>query len=205
MKISYVALVLAVLGLSACGASIGKTSAPGATTQSPCRVGYLPQDSCFAAAGPTTAAPTMAAPSPSSSPSGRIGAGYTVTDDSGNKISVTLTRVIDPAQGAGEFTSPDAGKRFVGAVSAIRGISGSVSDDADNDASLIGSNGQTYSADFNSIAGVTDFNNGEFSVSAGERSVGAVTFQVPLGVKVAIIEWSANSGLGGPSAEWITR
>jgi len=79
MRISYAALVLAVSGVSACGASIGKTSAPGATTQSPCRVGYLPQGSCLAGIAPTTAAPTTAAPSPSSRRPGTIGTGHMVT------------------------------------------------------------------------------------------------------------------------------
>jgi hypothetical protein len=79
MRIFYAALVLAVSGASACGASTGETSAPGATTQSPCRVGYLPQDSCLAGTAPTTAAPTTAAPSPSRRRSGTIGTAHTVT------------------------------------------------------------------------------------------------------------------------------
>src|SRR5215471_19133153 len=74
MRISYAALVLAVSGVSACGASTGETSAPGATTQSPCRVGYLPQGSCLAGAAPATAAP-----SPSSRRSGTIGTRHAVT------------------------------------------------------------------------------------------------------------------------------
>jgi hypothetical protein len=126
-----------------------------------------------------------------------------VTDQNGNKMSVALTRVIDPAQGADQFTTPDNGNRFVGAVFTIIGISGTFSDDANNDATLIGSNGQTYTADFDSIAGYTNFNNGVYNVSAGENSVGAVTFQLPLTVKVTKIEWSANGGFGGAPAEWL--
>ena len=67
----------------------------------------------------------------------------------------------------------------------IQGITGSSSDDANNDATLIGSNGQTYTAGFNAIAGYTNFNNGDYTVSAGDNSVGAVTFQVPVAVTVA--------------------
>jgi hypothetical protein len=91
----------------------------------------------------------------------------------------------------------------VGAVFTITGISGTLSDDANNDATLIGSNGQTYTADFDSIAGYTNFNSGVYNVSAGENSVGAVTFQLPLTVKVTKIEWSANGGFGGAPAEWL--
>jgi hypothetical protein len=111
--------------------------------------------------------------------------------------------VIDPAQGAGQFTTPQSGNRFVGAVFNIKGINGTFSDDANNDATLIGSNGQTYTADFDSIAGYTNFNDGEYTVSAGENSIGAVTFQVPLAVTVSRSEWSANGGLGGAPAEWL--
>jgi hypothetical protein len=118
-------------------------------------------------------------------------------------VSVTLTKVIDPAQGADQFTIPNGGNRFVGAVFTISGVSGRFSDDANNDGTVIGSDHQTYTPDFSSIAGYTNFNSGEYNVSAGENSIGAVTFQLPLTVKVAKIEWSADSGLGGAPAEWL--
>jgi len=143
-------------------------------------------------------------PSPSGSLSGPVGTVFSVTDQSGGKMSVSLTQAIDPAQGADQFTTPDSGNRFVGAVFSIKGISGRFSDDANNDATLIGSNGQTYSADFNSIAGYTNFSHGEYNVGPGENSVGAVTFQVPVAVSVAKIEWSASGGFGGAPAEWLT-
>lgn len=118
-------------------------------------------------------------------------------------MSVALTKVIDPAQGADQFTTPGNGDRFVGAVFRITGRSGTFSDDANNDATLVGSNHQTYSADFSDIAGYTNFNHGTYNVSAGETSVGAVTFQVPLAVKVAKIECPASGGFGGATAEWL--
>lgn len=183
MKIVTVAAAAAMLGIVGCG-SIAKTSTP-------------PH------AAPAASASSKAVPSPTNSLSGPVGTTYTVTDQSGNEMSVTLTQVIDPAQGADQFTTPKSGNRFVGAVFTIKGISGTFSDDANNDASLIGSNGQTYTADFDSIAGYTNFNDGEYNVSAGENSVGAVTFQVPLAATVSKIEWSANGGLGGAPAEWL--
>ena len=111
--------------------------------------------------------------------------------------------MIDPAPGADQFTTAGNGDRFVGAVFTITGISGTLSEDANNDATLVGSNGQTYTADFDSIAGYTNFNSGMYNVSAGENSVGAVTFQLPLTVQVTKIEWSANGGFGGAPAEWL--
>jgi len=183
MKIVIVAAAAAMLGIAGCS-SIAKISTPQPATAT-------------ASAGSSTA------PAPTSSLSGPVGTSYAVTDESGNKMSVTLTQVIDPAQGADQFNSPQSGNRLVGAVFDIKGINGTFSDDANNDATLIGSNGQTYTADFDSIAGYTNFNHGEYSVSAGESSVGAVTFQVPGAVTVSKIEWSANGDLGGAPAEWL--
>lgn len=184
MRIALAAVAVAVLGIAGCGASVTKTSAPATTA-------------------PAAPATTKPAPSPSNSLSGPVDTTYTVTDDSGNKMEVTLTRVIDPAQGADQFTTPDSGSRFIGAVFSLHGISGTFSGNATNDATLIGSNGQTYGADFNSIAGYTNFNSGDYNVGARENSVGAVTFQVPLAVKVTKIEWSASGGFGGAPAEWL--
>jgi hypothetical protein len=183
MRIALAAVAVAVLGIAGCGASVTRTAGPGTTTP----------------AAPSTTKPT---PSPSNSLSGPVGTTYTVTDDNGNKMEVTLTKVIDPAQGADQFTTPGSGSRFVGAVFSLNGISGTFSGNANNDAALIGSNGQTYTADFNSIAGYTNFNNGDYNVGTSENSVGAVTFQAPLAVKVTKIEWSVSGGFGGAPAEW---
>lgn len=111
-----------------------------------------------AAAAPASPSPSPS-PSPSSSLSGPVG-----TDPRGDKMSVTLTLMIDPAQGADQFTTSDNGNRLVGAVFSIKGISGTFSDDANSDAALIGSRGQTYTADFDNIAGHTNFNSAEHNV-----------------------------------------
>ena len=40
--------------------------------------------------------------------------------------------------------------------------------------------------------------------AAGQLSIGAVTFQVPGGVKVASIQWCPNGGFGAnPPATWL--
>jgi len=116
-----------VPGVSACG-GIAKTSAPVATAQSQ------------PAAAPATAVPATAAPNPSNSLTGPVGAVYTVTDASGNEMSVMLTRVIGPAQVSFTLTSanPDstvetyqgadtvtAGK--IVAANVVQGVLGTVS------------------------------------------------------------------------------
>jgi Domain of unknown function (DUF4352) len=112
----------------------------------------------------------------------------------------TLTQVMDPAQ-VGPYTTPTNGDRFVGAKFTIVGVSGTFSSDADLDATLIGSDGQTYSPDFSALAGCTNFNHGTYSVTPGASTTGCVAYQVPTGVHVAQIQWGGFLNSGAP-ASW---
>jgi hypothetical protein len=160
------------------------------------------------------AAATSTTPSPSASgnlatgrqaPPVKIGSSFTLEDGSGNTYQVTLVKVIDPARGAGQFDAPDSGKRFVGAVFSIKALTGSPqNEDANDDAVLVAGNGQNYSADFGDIAGYTNFDSGTIHVAQGGTVTGAVTFQVPNGVMVSKVQWSALSGFGS-MLEWDVR
>jgi hypothetical protein len=149
----------------------------------------------------TTAATTAATPTPNNLER-PVGASFTDTDSSNNEMTVTLMSVQDPATGADQYTTPDNGKRFVAARFKIVGKSGTFSDDANSNATVIGSDSQTYQADFSNVKGCTNFNSGSYTVTAGQTSIGCVVFQVPKGVKVAQIEWGALFG-GGAPAIWM--
>jgi hypothetical protein len=147
----------------------------------------------LASGGPASAQPA---------PLGRLGASFDVKDGSGNTYQITLAKVIDPAKGANQFSSPDGGKRFVGLVFRINSLSWiPQNEDANNDAALIGGNGQTYSADLNSIAGYTNFDTGLIHVAQGDTVTGAVAFQVPDGVTISKVQWDTLSGFGS-TVEW---
>ena len=135
-------------------------------------------------------------------PPGRVGSQFDLGDGSGDTYRVTLVKVIDPARGADQFSSPDGGKRFVGLVFRIKAVTGSPqNEDANNDAVLVGGNGQNYSADFDGITGYTNFDSGTIHVAQGDTVTGSVTFQVPEGVTVSKVQWSALSGFGS-TVEW---
>jgi len=135
-------------------------------------------------------------------PPGKVGSQFDLQDGSGNTYRVTLAKVIDPARGADQFSSPDSGKRLVGLVFKIKALTGSPqNEDANNDAVLVGGNGQNYSADFDGIAGCTNFDSGTIHVAQGDTVIGSVTFQVPVGVTVSKVQWSALSGFGS-TVEW---
>ena len=136
--------------------------------------------------------------------SGAIGSYHDVGDADGDKLRVTLVKMVDPSEGADEHAFPDGGKRFVSAVFEIRALSGSPQDeDPKKAAAVIGSNGQTYSADLKDITGYPNFGNGTINLVQGEATAGSVTFQVPEGVNVQKVQWTP--GGHGPIVVWKVR
>lgn len=121
----------------------------------------------------------------------------------GHGLGITLTQVIDPAQGADQFTTPDSGKRFVAVDLSIKNNGHSTySDDANNDTSLIGSDNQSYTPDFDSVSECTNFDNGQITLAAGESVTGCVVFQLPTGVTAAKVQYTPDSGFSGSTGEW---
>jgi hypothetical protein len=91
---------------------------------------------CLVVRGITTShnavSTTPIGPSPSGvlatgrlAPPGKIGSSFDLRDGSGDTYQVTLAKVIDPARGADQFSSPDSGKQFVGLVFRIKALTGS--------------------------------------------------------------------------------
>lgn len=155
-----------------------------------------------APSSPATQAPvTEAPPAPAT---GHIGDTATVTDSSGDRYSVTIKQVIDPAQGADQFNTPDNGKHFVGVVYQVKVISGKIDDSADNCANLMGSDGHAYDSDVSSIAGYSGTSN-LLKLNANESQTGAVVFQVPNGVKATTVKWTPDSGMADSTATWNVR
>lgn len=133
-----------------------------------------------------------------------VGSTLTVQDEQNNKMNVTVNQIVDPAQGADQFTTPDAGKRFVAVILTIADESNqAIDEDPNNDTSIIGSDGQSYSSDIDSLAGCTNFNDGQLQEGAGESTKGCVAFQVPTGVTVSKVKFSPSSGFSGNFAEWL--
>jgi hypothetical protein len=122
----------------------------------------------------------------------------------GASEQVTLLQVIDPAQGADQFNTPDPGKRFVATVFRITNTGTAAGQgDADNDAAVIGSDGQSYTADLDTVGECTDFDDGSFSLGPGESVTGCVVFQLPTGTTVARVQWTPASGFASVFGEWL--
>ena len=158
-------------------------------------------------ASPADTAPaSVAASRPSASPSdtttGHLGDTFQITDNTdGWSYSVTLVKILDPAQPDNSFDAASVGKRLVGAEFRLTGITGNAQDDSNNDAAVQGSDSQVYSPTFATLAAGTNFDSGDFNLRPGSSEVGWVTFEVPDGVKVAEVQW--NPSLTGSPATWV--
>ena len=177
------AVTAAVLAgaLAACGGTSAPASAPSA-----------------APAAPASSRPAAAAPG--------IGATLHVTgvDCGTTAVNVKLVKVTDPSAPDNSLDAASAGHRLIAVVLRITGASGTTSSDANNSAVLIGANGQTYQTAIGGVAGYTNFNSGDYTVSPGQSSVGAVAFQVPDGVKVSSVQFAGCQYSGTP-ATWKVR
>lgn len=130
--------------------------------------------------------------------------GSTINIGGSKGLAVTLQQVIDPAQGADQFTTPDAGNRFVAAkFQIVNNGTAAFSDDANGDVTLIGSDNQSYTADFSDIAGCTNFSSGQFTLASGASATGCVNFQLPNAVKASKVQFQPNSGFSNNTGEWL--
>lgn len=146
----------------------------------------------------TTPETTAAAPS-----TPQVGSALAFQDSNGDSYSVRLVQVIDPAQGADQFMTPDPGDRFVAAVFKITDTgNAATSDDANNNASVVGSNDQSYSSGVDTVSECTNFNSGLYQLDPGSSLTGCVVFQIPTGVNVSKVEWSPSGGFGSSFGEW---
>jgi hypothetical protein len=131
-----------------------------------------------------------------------VGDPLDLTDDNGDSIAVTVVRVVDPAQGADEFSSPDPGKRFVGVQFRITDkAAGGYDDDPDIDVVAIDSLGQQYQSDFQDISAGPALNSG-LHLAEGETTLGFETFELPTNAKLAKVEYQLNGGMYGDAGEW---
>jgi hypothetical protein len=127
-----------------------------------------------------------------------IGGTLTVHDLYNNPVQITVSSITDPAVGANQFDTPDPGDRFVAVQERLAdGSAATVTDDANSDTAIIGTDGQTYVPDFDDVKGCTNFGYGDFTLSvAAPVSVGCVVFQLPTTVGVRQVQFGLGIGVG---------
>jgi hypothetical protein len=139
-----------------------------------------------------------------SSPTTTTTAPYTVGDTiTLDSLAVKLDSVIDPATGADEYNTPNAGDKFVAVDFTITNNgSQTYSDDANTDVSVIGSDTQDYSPDFDNVSECTNFNDGSYDLAPGDTESGCVVFQLPQSVSVSKVQFVDDNSKGG---EWTVK
>ena len=130
------------------------------------------------------------------------------TDEPGVRYQVAALNVRDPARAApGVFGAVPTGpqERLIGVQYRITAVAGSVNENANECAAVLGSNEQVYPAlsqQANTITAGTNFDKGKVTLGQGGSETGWVAFQVPDGVKVTSVMWTPNDGSDGNQAPW---
>lgn len=149
---------------------------------------------------PTQAAATTT--TPTTAPIAHVGATLSLRGQNNEALSVTVSSIVDPATGAGGL-GPQDGSRLVAVNMTITNTgSAALTGDADNDASIIGSDGQTYTASFFPVTGCTNFDSGQYQLGPNEATTGCTSYQIPPGVTPAKIRYSPDSGFSSEFGEW---
>jgi hypothetical protein len=142
---------------------------------------------------PTTTPPTVTA----------LNTAQTIHDFYGDPVSVTATQLVDPATAAAGSGLPDSGYRFVAVELTLSNPSTdqAIEGDANYSTTVTGSDGQTYSADYGTVSGCTNFAFGEFQLPLSDSSTGCVVFELPTSVTVQSIQFTLAPGYLD-TAEW---
>jgi hypothetical protein len=189
------------LGLVGCLGALGLAGCGGTTTTTDTVTAAAQVQTSTSTTTVTKTVTQSAATHSTSAPPQTSAGSETVHDANGNALSVGRPSDYDPAQGANQAYTPDAGKRFVAVDFNLHNGSGStISDDADSDTTVVGTDTQVYTADFSQVSECTNFNNGQYSLTPGESESGCVVFQLPTGVGIKRIAFTI--GFEGDVAQW---
>ena len=148
-----------------------------------------------AKAAPAASKPAAPATPAASAPVATSASALMVHDFSGDALAVKADGFIDPATPGNQSVSPAAGSRFVAVdVTLTNQGPGTISSDANNNVTLIGSDGQAYSAQFAPVTQCTNFHEGAYTIVNGNSERGCVVFQLPNGVSLKAAQFSLGNG-----------
>lgn len=148
---------------------------------------------------------------PTSSSSGalaHVGDTLDLQTPSGKHFQITLMQVVDPARSTGQSSSKSkSGKskeKFVATVFRVTNTSSQeLSADGTSDANLVGSDGQTYLPDHESLTECTG-NPAKYQfLAAGKSVTSCVPYQVRTSVKIAKVQFFPGAGSGKDYGEWL--
>ncbi|MGW2886372.1 DUF4352 domain-containing protein [Streptomyces griseoruber] len=144
----------------------------------------------------TSATPTRTAPAVAGDTLDLTG------QESGETLAVTLVKVVDTAPAENEFSSPDAGMKFVAVQFRLKNTGTAVySDSPSNGARVIDTQGQQFDASIEDTAAGPGFP-GSVTIAPGDSALGFITFEIPARSRVAKAQFAMNSGFSGNTGQW---
>lgn len=122
--------------------------------------------------------------------------------DPGLKMTVTLTKVVNPATPAEDFMKPKTGNKFVALEITLANAGQAVySDSPTNGAMLIDGEGQQYRTTLFNVREGQSFG-GSATINTGDSRKGVLVFEVPESAKLAKLQFALNSGFAEQKGEW---
>jgi hypothetical protein len=123
-------------------------------------------------------------------------------NDSGEQMSVTVTKVISDASPADDFNDPPSGDRLYAVQFQLADTgSAAYSDSPDNGATVVDSAGQSYQPGLEDVSGCQGFGGAE-NIAPGASGLGCVTFEVPESAVISTVQFTLDSGMGPATGQW---
>lgn len=123
-------------------------------------------------------------------------------NDSGEQMSVTVTKVITDAQPSDEFSAAPAGDRLYAVQFRLRDTgSAAYSDAPSNGAAVVDSSGQSYQSALDNAASCASFPGSE-NIASGASGLGCIVFEVPASAKITEVQFTLDSGMGPQTGQW---
>jgi hypothetical protein len=132
-----------------------------------------------------------------------VGTTITLTgNSSGERMGVTVTKVIDNASPTDSFDAAPAGDRLFTVQFRLSDTgSASYSDAPSNGSVVIDTSGQSYQPGFETVDGCQAFASPE-NIAPGSSGLGCITFEVPKATKIVSVQFTLDSGMAPDTGQW---
>ncbi|MEU4578009.1 DUF4352 domain-containing protein [Nonomuraea sp. NPDC023979] len=151
-----------------------------------------------------TAEPPASVPEeqPAGPSSATVGGSLTLEGrDPGLKMTVTVTRVVDPAT-PDQFSKPETGSKLVAIELTLVNSGQAVYDDSPtNGATLIDAEGQQYRSTYSDVREGQEFG-GSSTINTGDTRKGVIVFEVPEKAGLGKFQFALDSGFADQKGEW---
>ncbi|CAG7657954.1 DUF4352 domain-containing protein [Actinacidiphila bryophytorum] len=122
--------------------------------------------------------------------------------NAGEKLDVTVVKVVDPAHGT-DLSSPPPGKRLVAVQFRLHNTGSTTYNDSPaNGAKVVDTQGQGFDSAITDTTSAGPNFPATTTISPGGKALGFIVFEVPAGSKVAMVQFALDSGFSTDVAQW---